>query len=160
EREGGAADRARDDHRRDRDPRRVVAERDPRGRAEDGPRIELALAADVEELHAERDGCAETGEDERRRRDERVVQRLLAPECGAEQRTEGVEGGMVREEKDDRDQHEGGEDRADGHGDRQPLRLHEAALDADHSRWPPAIRRPSSSTVATAASSSPTIAPS
>ena len=56
----------------------------------------------------------------------------------------------MRDEQDERHHAERDDDRADRHGDAQPLRLREPPLDPDHSATPPAISRPSSSTVAVA----------
>ena len=78
QRERRAAGGAGDHHRRDRRRRRVSAEREPGRGAADRADVELALAADVEEVHPEGDRGAEPGEDQRRRRDERRVERVAA----------------------------------------------------------------------------------
>ncbi len=67
----GPEGRAADDHRHDQHRRRLARqEQRDAGRA-DRAEVELALAADVEQAHAERDGGREAREGERRRRDER-----------------------------------------------------------------------------------------
>ena len=48
------------------------------GRADRAP-IDLPLGADVPELHAERDGDAESGEQERGRLDQRFREPVLSP---------------------------------------------------------------------------------
>src|SRR5262249_52761093 len=114
----------------------------------------------VEQLHAERHRDAEPREDERRRRDERGVECGAAAERVHDEQTEGVQRRVVRDQQHHRHQDEREDDRPDRDRERQPARLRQAALDADHSRDPPAIRRPSSSTVASSAETSPTTAPS
>src|SRR5436190_18945952 len=68
---------------------------------------------------------------------------------------------MMRRQEDERREQEGKRDRHDRDDDREPARLFEPALNTDHDDpWPPAMSRPSSSTVAVSASRSPTMAPS
>ncbi len=160
ERERGTADRSRGDHRGDRHPARVVADRDAGGRAGRGTDVELALTADVEELHAKRDGRAEPGEDQRRRGDERGVEGLAADEPRVEDPAKGGTRRVMGDQKDDGHHPERDDHRSDRDRHREPLRLREPPLDPHQEALPPAMSRPISSTVADAASSSPTIAPS
>ena len=72
-----AAGAAGDDHRRDHERRRAAAaaEVEAGGGAGDRAHVHLALGADVEELHPERRRRGEAGERERRRGDQRLVER-------------------------------------------------------------------------------------
>ena len=118
----------------------MVAElqRDPRGA--DRPEVELALGADVEQLHPERGGSGETGEQDRRRRDERVGQRAVAREAGVDDVVERRPRIVARRREDDRHDPERDRERTQRNRDRQPPRLLEPALEPHASARPPAIR--------------------
>src|SRR5207248_3419161 len=137
----------------------MVPEPDPRRSSDDRAGVELALAADVEQLHPEGDGGTEPGEEERRGGDERLVQRCFAAKAGVEKPGERVAGRMMGREQHERHHPERDHDRAERHREREPPRLRQPTLEADHAE-PPAISRPISSTVASPASRSPTILPS
>ena len=64
----------------------MVAERERDAGGADRADVELALAADVEELHPERDRGAEPGEEQRRRGDERLVERAWPPKPASKSR--------------------------------------------------------------------------
>src|SRR5207237_7353049 len=127
----------------------------------DRARVELSFTTNVEEVHPERDRGGESRERERRRRHHRLRERTVREKRGVEQTSERVQRRMVGCQQDDGGGEERDDERAERHGHGQPPRLLEAALDPDHAdSSPPAISRPSSSTVAVAASRSPTMAPS
>ena len=138
----------------------MVAEHDAGCRTDDRAGVQLTFAADVEQLHPERDCSRETGEEKRSRRDERRVERVAPEEGAVEQLAEGMARRVVRREQHDSHHHERNDERAQRHDEREPPRLLQPALDADHWDSPPAISNPSSSTEAVLPSTSPTIAPS
>src|SRR5919198_2319985 len=67
---------------------------------------------------------------------------------------------MARRGEDGGSEGEGEDEGSDRDGEREPPRLVEAALDPHYGSSPPAINRPSSSTVADSASRSPATPPS
>src|SRR3954452_7587171 len=79
-------------------------ERAPRRR--DRARVELALAADVEELHPECDRGREAGEDERRRRDEGRGERAVGRERGVDQATVRADGAVACQDEHDPGEHD------------------------------------------------------
>ena len=76
----------------------------------------------------------------------------LLPKPVSSRRQNVCTGSMAGREQHERHHAERDDERAERDGDREPARLGEAALDPDHSRSPPAISRPISSTVAARAS--------
>ena len=123
------------DHRRDREPSGVVAERDAGSGTEDRTDVELTLAADVEELHPEGDCGAEAGEERAAspRRTSRSAHRRRRTRCRTAAERVPAAGGASASRTTVMTTNANG-DRADRDGDRQPPRLLEAPLDADHSR--------------------------
>ncbi len=126
ERPERAAHPARQAHEQDEERRRRRAavaelEGDP-GRA-DRAEVELALGADVEELHPE-GGCGgEPGEEDRGRGDERRRERAVAREAGLDHPPVRVPRVVAGRCQHYRHHPEGDEERPDGHDDRQPPRL-------------------------------------
>ena len=122
----------------------VATEKEPGSSGGDGTDVELTLAADVEQTHPKGRRGGEAGEGERRGRDQRlsecagVQERRIDDQPVARERiVPGCEQNDARgEEREDE-----GEGR---HGDQQPARLAEPALNphADHALPPSAVRAP------------------
>ena len=74
---GGAEHGAADDHGDDQHRRRLAREQQAHAGGADRAEVQLALGADVEQAHPERDRGGEAGEGERRRGDERVRERAV-----------------------------------------------------------------------------------
>ncbi len=128
-------------------------ERDPR--RTDRSEVELPLGPDVEELHAERSGSREAGEEDRSRGDERGRERPVAGEAGLDDLAVRRARGVPAHREDDGHDRERDQQRSDGNEDREPPRLLEPALEADHEPRPPAMSSPISSIDAAPAWSSP-----
>ena len=154
---GRSAHAHRDDRRRRADSR---PEPDRDAERTERAEVELALGADVEQVHPERRRRCEAREEERRRRRQRRRPRRAADEGGVEQPPVGVDRVVPGGEQHDRHHQERERDRAQRDDDVEPARLVEPALDLDHARSPPAIASPISSTVAVDGSNGPVISPS
>src|SRR5439155_9637801 len=101
------------------------------------------------------------GERQGSRGDHRLGQRAVGEECRIEQPPEHVQRRVVGDEQDDGGGDERHDERDEWHDERQPARLLQPALGPHHvSSSPPAMSKPSSSTVVVSASRSPTTAPS
>ena len=125
ERPGGAAQAAHHDHRRDHEDRGAAApaEVEARGGAGDRADVQLPFGTDVEELHPECRGRSEAGEGERRRDDQRLVERPGLQEGRIEQLAVGRKRVVPGHEEHDRREEEREHDRRDRHRDGKPARL-------------------------------------
>ena len=155
-----AADRAAQDH--DRDGERAGQagrDREPGPRGDDRARVQLTLAADVVEVHAERECGGQAREHQRRRRRERVGEAVPVAEAGSEQLLIDAQRRMAREQQEDRterERDEHGHDRDDERGaalDLQPPFEMDVEPGDDHGATP-AIASPMSSRSAVSASPS------
>ncbi len=88
----------------------MVAEQQPSRRTADRSHVELPLAADVEETHAERGRGTEAGEEQGRAADERVVQLRLAGERRGDEAAQGVHRRVTRDDQHDAREDEGERD--------------------------------------------------
>ena len=98
------------------------------GGAGDRADVELTLAADVEEAHPEGRRCREARERERRRRDQRVAERAVVQERRVEEPAVTRERVVAGREQDEARGEEREDERAGWHGDHEPARLAQAAL--------------------------------
>ena len=155
-----AADRAAEDHHRDgQRSRQSGRDREPRPRGDDRARVELPLAADVVEVHPEREGRGESREDQRRRGRQGVGEAVPVPEAGPEELLVHAQGRVTGEREEDRTQRERDEhrhDRHDEHGaalDLQPPLEVDVEAGDDHCVTP-AMASPMSSRAASSAATS------
>jgi hypothetical protein len=116
----------------------VVAQLQGDRGARDRTDVELALSADVEELHPERGGGRQAREDDRRRENVGGSDGAARPEAGVEEPAVRRAWVVARPGEHDRHERERDDERAEGNGHVEPLRPLQPALDP-HSR-PPAIR--------------------
>ena len=104
-------------------PGRSGAIASPAHARDDRARVELPLAADVVEVHPEREGRGESREDQRCRGRQRVGEAVPVPEAGPEELLVHAQRRVTGEREEDRTQRERDEHRRDRHDE------HGAALD-------------------------------
>jgi hypothetical protein len=108
----------------------MVAELERHRRGRDRTDEELALPADIEELHPEGRRCGEAREDDRRREHERRAEAAARQERRVEQLAVGLAGIVAGRRQHDCHGGECAGERSDRDGKHEPARLHQPPLDA------------------------------